>query len=159
MMRFAAAFWLAGVRAAILLTGALLAGVLLAGVLPAAAEKPGVAAICTQSGMTASGERFAPERLTAAHRTLPFGTMVRVTNMRNGRTVQQAARHRRLARRRQAVAVFRIDAGDARRDAGQAISAECLALFAGRLPQSGIDAVLPARAAFLKKIEHVTIET
>jgi rare lipoprotein A len=88
MMRFAAAFWLAGVRAAILLTGALLAGVLLAGVLPAAAaEKPGVAAICTQSGMTASGERFAPERLTAAHRTLPFGTMVRVTNMRNGRSV------------------------------------------------------------------------
>lgn len=87
-MRFAAAFWLAGVRAAILLTGALLAGVLLAGVLPAAAaEKPGVAAICTQSGMTASGERFAPERLTAAHRTLPFGTMVRVTNMRNGRSV------------------------------------------------------------------------
>ena len=61
--------------------------VLLAGGLPASAEKPGVAAICTQSGMTASGERFVPERLTAAHRTLPFGTMVRVTNMRNGRSV------------------------------------------------------------------------
>ena len=37
--------------------------------------------------MTASGERFSPEKLTAAHRTLPFGTMVRVTNLRNGRTV------------------------------------------------------------------------
>jgi len=37
--------------------------------------------------MTASGERFLPEKLTAAHRTLPFGTMVRVTNLRNGRTV------------------------------------------------------------------------
>jgi rare lipoprotein A len=59
----------------------------LTGILPASAEKPGVAAICTQAGMTASGERFAPERLTAAHRTLPFGTMVRVTNMRNGRSV------------------------------------------------------------------------
>ena len=37
--------------------------------------------------MTASGERFSPEKLTAAHRTLPFGTMVRVINLRNGRTV------------------------------------------------------------------------
>jgi rare lipoprotein A len=52
-----------------------------------AAEKPGIAAICTQMGMTASGERFAPEKLTAAHRSLPFGTFVRVTNIRNGRSV------------------------------------------------------------------------
>jgi rare lipoprotein A len=53
-----------------------------------AAERLGVAAICTQAGgMTASGEHFLPEKLTAAHRTLPFGTMVRVTNLRNGRTV------------------------------------------------------------------------
>ncbi len=36
---------------------------------------------------TASGERFNPERLTAAHRSLPFGTRVRVTNVRNGRSV------------------------------------------------------------------------
>ncbi len=65
-----------------------LALVLAAGAPAFAAGKPGVAAICTQSGgMTASGERFAPERLTAAHRTLPFGTMVRVTNLHNGRTV------------------------------------------------------------------------
>jgi rare lipoprotein A len=62
---------------------------ILAAVAPAfAAGKPGVAAICTQSGgMTSSGEHFAPEKLTAAHRTLPFGTMVRVTNLRNGRSV------------------------------------------------------------------------
>jgi rare lipoprotein A len=54
----------------------------------AAASKPGVAAICTQNGgMTSSGERFSPDKLTAAHRTFPFGTMVRVTNLRNGRTV------------------------------------------------------------------------
>ena len=37
--------------------------------------------------MTASGERFDPHALTAAHRTLPFGTRVRVTNTRNGRSV------------------------------------------------------------------------
>jgi rare lipoprotein A len=38
-------------------------------------------------GRTASGERFDRNSLTAAHRTLPFGTHVRVTNLRNGRTV------------------------------------------------------------------------
>ena len=36
---------------------------------------------------TASGERFDPDALTAAHRTLPFGTRIRVTNERNGRSV------------------------------------------------------------------------
>lgn len=36
---------------------------------------------------TASGELFDPEALTAAHRLLPFGAQVRVTNLRNGRSV------------------------------------------------------------------------
>jgi rare lipoprotein A len=36
---------------------------------------------------TATGERFNPEGMTAAHRHLPFGTKVRVTNTRNGRSV------------------------------------------------------------------------
>lgn len=36
---------------------------------------------------TASGERFDPKGLTAAHRSLPFGTMLRLTNLLNGRTV------------------------------------------------------------------------
>ena len=36
---------------------------------------------------TASGERFRKGTLTAAHRTLPFGTRVRVTNLSNGRSV------------------------------------------------------------------------
>jgi rare lipoprotein A len=35
---------------------------------------------------TASGERFNPHLLTAAHRHLPFGTIVRVTNEQNGCT-------------------------------------------------------------------------
>lgn len=34
---------------------------------------------------TASGERFDQQELTAAHRTLPFGTRVRVTHLGNGR--------------------------------------------------------------------------
>ena len=37
--------------------------------------------------MTASGERFDKHALTAAHRTLPLGTRVRVTNTKNGRSV------------------------------------------------------------------------
>jgi rare lipoprotein A len=36
---------------------------------------------------TASGERVDPQALTAAHRTLPFGTMVRVTHNKTGRSV------------------------------------------------------------------------
>jgi rare lipoprotein A len=36
---------------------------------------------------TASGELFDPSALTMAHRTLPFGTRVRVTNLENQRSV------------------------------------------------------------------------
>jgi rare lipoprotein A len=38
-------------------------------------------------GRTASGEVTSPNGLTGAHRTLPFGTKVLVTNVRNGKTV------------------------------------------------------------------------
>ena len=37
---------------------------------------------------TASGESFDPTALTMAHRTLPFGTRVRVTNLENHRSVE-----------------------------------------------------------------------
>lgn len=36
---------------------------------------------------TASGEKFNQNALTAAHRSLPFGTRVKVTNLNNGRSV------------------------------------------------------------------------
>ena len=36
---------------------------------------------------TASGERFDKHAMTAAHRSLPFGTRVKVTNLENGRSV------------------------------------------------------------------------
>ena len=36
---------------------------------------------------TASGEKFNSSALTAAHLSLPFGSLVKVTNMRNGKTV------------------------------------------------------------------------
>ena len=37
---------------------------------------------------TASGERFNPKAMTAAHKTLPLGSRVRVTNLRNGKSVE-----------------------------------------------------------------------
>lgn len=37
---------------------------------------------------TANGERFDMNAMTAAHRSLPFGTVVRVTNLKNGRSVK-----------------------------------------------------------------------
>ena len=40
-----------------------------------------------QSRKTASGERFDQAAMTAAHKKLPFGTLVRVTNLENGRDV------------------------------------------------------------------------
>lgn len=36
---------------------------------------------------TANGERFDPDAMTGAHRTLPFGSRVRVTNLSNGQSV------------------------------------------------------------------------
>ena len=50
----------------------------------------GVASYYRQSRIfrrTASGERFNQNAMTAAHRTLPLGTKVRVTNLANGRSV------------------------------------------------------------------------
>ena len=49
----------------------------------------GVASVySTESGSrTASGQRLNPSALTAAHRSLPFGTQVRVSNRKNGRSV------------------------------------------------------------------------
>ncbi len=37
---------------------------------------------------TANGEIFRNSKKTAAHKTLPFGTKVKVTNLRNGKTVK-----------------------------------------------------------------------
>lgn len=38
--------------------------------------------------MTASGEKYRHSKATAAHKTLPFGTKVRVTNLENNKTVE-----------------------------------------------------------------------
>ena len=67
----------------------------------APAPAPAKAAVSTEAGdgkvayygrkfagrKTANGERFNPNAMTMAHKTLPFGTLVRVTNPKNKRSV------------------------------------------------------------------------
>jgi rare lipoprotein A len=47
----------------------------------------GIASYYKSGRLTANGEKFNPNGYTAAHRSLKFGTKVRVTNLRNGRSV------------------------------------------------------------------------
>ncbi len=49
-----------------------------------AQSQTGIASYYWQGQRTANGERFNTMAHTCAHRTLPFGTMLRVTNLRNG---------------------------------------------------------------------------
>jgi peptidoglycan lytic transglycosylase len=57
---------------------------------PPASKQTGLAAfyhVTFQGRRTASGESFDHNELTAAHKTLPFGTLVRVINLRNNQSV------------------------------------------------------------------------
>lgn len=73
------------VRLTAVLCGATL---ILGGLTAANAGESGIASIYGYEGSkTASGQRASAKGFTAAHRTLPFGTHVRVTNKRNGKTV------------------------------------------------------------------------
>jgi rare lipoprotein A len=51
------------------------------------AAQTGKASYYRDGKRTASGERFDPRDYTAAHPSLPFGTRVLVTNLRNGKSV------------------------------------------------------------------------
>lgn len=55
--------------------------------LTGAHDLDGMASYYWQFPITANGERYDPHTLTAAHKTLPFNTSVRVTNLANGRQV------------------------------------------------------------------------
>jgi rare lipoprotein A len=72
-------------------TACLAAGFAAASIL--AASTTGASAQCGSASWyaltskTASGERMNPAAMTAAHRTLPFGSKVVVTNQRNGKSV------------------------------------------------------------------------
>jgi len=67
----------------------LASGILLGVGLPASAAE-GIASFYGREehgGPTASGERFNMHAMTAAHRTAPLGSHLRVTNLRNGRSI------------------------------------------------------------------------
>jgi rare lipoprotein A len=66
---------------------ALTSGFMLAASAPTASAQCGRASWYALTSRTASGERMNPSALTAAHRNLPFGTKLRVTNKRNGKAV------------------------------------------------------------------------
>lgn len=68
---------------AVALAGALLVA---ASTVPASAQCGGASWYALYS-QTASGEQMNPAELTAAHRTLPFGTKLKVTNQKNGKSV------------------------------------------------------------------------
>lgn len=53
----------------------------------ASAGQCGRASWYALTSKTASGERMNPAGMTAAHKTLPFGTKLKVTNQKNGREV------------------------------------------------------------------------
>ncbi len=65
---------------------AALTTVLISGAVPASAQCGSASWYALQS-QTASGEQMNPAELTAAHRTLPFGTKLKVTNRLNGKSV------------------------------------------------------------------------
>lgn len=58
-----------------------------AGTQAQAADQCGKASWYALYSQTASGEMMNPEAMTAAHKSLPFGTKVRVTNRANGKSV------------------------------------------------------------------------
>ena len=78
MTNLAKAAWLATLLVFVLISGAFGSS---------AHAQSGVASYYKSGSLTANGERFDPQGLTAAHRSLSFDTRVRVTSVDTGRSV------------------------------------------------------------------------
>jgi len=63
------------------------AGLMVGASTSSAAAQCGRASWYALHSRTANGERMNPSAMTAAHRSLPFGTKLKVTNQNNGRSV------------------------------------------------------------------------
>ena len=74
-------------RGAATAAATLAAGLMLAASTGSASAQCGGASWYALHSKTASGERMNPSAMTAAHRSLPFGTKVLVTNKKNGKSV------------------------------------------------------------------------
>lgn len=73
-------------RTHVTVTAALCFSTVFIGALPAANAQTGIASVYS-GGKTANGETAKASGMTAAHKTLPFGTLVRVTHQRTGRSI------------------------------------------------------------------------
>ena len=73
-------------RTHVAVTAALCFSTVFIGALPAANAQTGIASIYS-GGKTANGETAKASGMTAAHKTLPFGTLVRVTHQHTGRSI------------------------------------------------------------------------
>jgi rare lipoprotein A len=69
------------------IVAATIAAVSFTALLSSASAQTGRASWYALTSKTASGERCNPQALTAAHPSLPFGTKVKVENLKNGKTV------------------------------------------------------------------------
>jgi rare lipoprotein A len=69
-------------------TAALLGATMSLGLIGSVHAQSGIASVYAYRGeKTANGEFASPHGMTAAHKTLPLGTRVKVTNKRNGKSV------------------------------------------------------------------------
>ena len=73
-------------RTRVTLVAAFCFSIVFIGAFSVAKAQSGIASIYS-GGQTANGERADANGMTAAHKTLPFGTLVRVTHQRSGRSV------------------------------------------------------------------------
>ena len=97
-------------------------------------------------GRTASGEVTGPAGLTAAHRTLPFGTKVVVTNLRSGKSVVVRITDRGPYRRRRIIDVSRAAA----RELGMINSGTAMVSI---VPQQSADKPICIGEAWLKGLQ------
>jgi rare lipoprotein A len=71
------------------LTAVVIAAISFGVLLNVASAETGLAAVYTHKldgHKTASGKIYDPKKMTVAHKTLPFGTKIKITNTKNGKT-------------------------------------------------------------------------
>jgi rare lipoprotein A len=101
-------------------------------------------------GRTASGEVTGPAGLTAAHRTLPFGTKVVVTNLRSGKSVVVRITDRGPYRHRRVIDVSRAAA----RELGMINSGTAMVSI---VPQQSADRPICIGEAWLKGLQLLSL--
>jgi rare lipoprotein A len=97
--------------------------------------------------LTSSGERFDPRGMTAAHRTLPFGTRLTVTNLRTGKSIIVVVNDRGPYTRRFEIDLSIASSASRRRAAAEAVIASTGSAAMPPLPDA------PAAAVEARRLE------